>query len=291
MKKKILFIINPISGTGKNRIVEKLIVQKLNRSIFDYEFVYTKAPKHATEMSRMAVNEGFEIVAAVGGDGSVNEVARSLIHTNSSLAILPCGSGNGTARHMKIPIDLNKAINIINRGKSKTIDTFKVNEEIAINTAGIGYTAHIAHKFSKLNKRGFKNYIKISIKDSLKYESQQCEILIDGKNWKGTAFIIDVANGNQWGNNAIIAPYAKNDDGFLDLLIVKDFPFMIFPIMAVRLFTKSIHRSKYVELKKITDVVIRQERNDAHIDGEPVMLGSELRVSILPLSLKVVAPE
>lgn len=290
MKKKILFIINPISGTGKNKVVEKLIAQKLNRTVFDYEVVYTKAAKHAIELSRNGVNEGFETVVAVGGDGSVNEVGRSLIGTNSSLAILPCGSGNGAARHMNIPMNLNKAMDIINRGKIKTIDTFTINKEVAINTAGIGYAAHIAHEFSKLKKRGFKNYVKISIRDSLKYDSQECEISFHGVTWRGSAFIIDIANGNQWGNNAVIAPHAKNDDGILDMLIVKKFPFRNFPFMATRLFTKSIHHSKYVEIKKITEAVITQKKTIAHIDGEPYNMGYKLHVRINPLSLKIIVP-
>ena len=142
MKKKILFIINPISGVGRHRIVEKLIDQKLNKNIFDYELAYTKASKHAIELSKQGALENFGIVVAVGGDGSVNEVGRSLTSTNVSLAILPCGSGNGAARHLDIPMNMVKAIEIINRGKTATIDTFRINDEIAINTAGIGFAAH-----------------------------------------------------------------------------------------------------------------------------------------------------
>lgn len=290
MKKKILFIINPISGVGRHKTVEKLINEKLSRNIFDYELAYTKAAKHAIELSKRAAEESFDIVVAAGGDGSVNEVGRSLVKTNSALAILPCGSGNGAARHMKIPMNLKKAMEVINRNKVKSIDTFNVNEETGINTAGIGYAAHIAHEFAKLKKRGFSNYLKIAVRDSLKYKSQPCEVEMNGEQKKINAFIIDIANGCQWGNNAVIAPDAKNNDGLLDLLLVSDFPFRNFPFMATRLFTRSIHRSKYVKLNRITEAVIRQERNYAHIDGEPVIIGNELRIKINPLSLKVIVP-
>ena len=312
MKKKILFIINPISGVGRQKTVEKLIDEHLNRNIFDYELSYTKASKHAIELSRQGVKEGFNIVVAVGGDGSVNEVGRSLIGTQTTLAILPCGSGNGAARHMNIPINLKKAMQVINQNKSALIDTFYVNEESVINTAGIGFAAHIAHEFSRFKKRGFKNYLKIAVRDSMKYKSQVCEVLITsspdatigtGPNpssgegsiaperiQKVNAFIIDIANGTQWGNNAVIAPGAKNDDGVLDLCIVRDFPFRNFPLMATRLFTKTIDRSKFVEIIKVKEVLIRQEKTIAHIDGEPYNMGNELRVKINPLSLRVITP-
>lgn len=290
MKKKILFIINPISGVGRHKTVEKLIAQKLNKDIFDHETTYTKAHKHAIELSRQGARENFDVIVAVGGDGSVNEVGRSLVGTKSSLAILPCGSGNGAARHMHIPMNLSRAMEVINRGKCTTIDTFNVNDEIAINVAGIGFAAHIAHEFSRLKNRGFGNYLKLAVRDSINYKPQSSEIEINGKTKRLNTFIIDIANGKQWGNNAVIAPQAENNDGLLDLCVIRSFPMIILPLMATRLFTNSIHRSKFVEMSRITEVLIRQENPYAHIDGEPVMIGNELRVKINPLSLTVLVP-
>lgn len=290
MKNKIIFIINPISGVGRHKAIEKLIDQKLNKNIYDYELAYTKAPKHAIELSKQGALESFKIIVAVGGDGSVNEVSRGVIGSDSTLAILPCGSGNGTARHMKIPLNLVKAMDIINRGNSSTIDTFNVNNEIAINTAGIGFAAHIAHEFSRLKKRGFTNYLKIAVRDSLKYRSQPCEVDLHGEIQKLNAFIIDIANGGQWGNNAVIAPHAENNDGLLDLCVIRNFPLVNFPIMATRLFTQSIHNSGFVRITKMKEAIIRQEKNYAHIDGEPVIIGNELRIKINPLSLRVLVP-
>lgn len=288
MKKKILFIINPISGVGRQKLVEKLIEQRLNRNIFDYELAYTKAPKNAIELSKQGVLENFEIIAAVGGDGSVNEVGRSLVGSKSILAILPCGSGNGTARHLKIPMNLVKAMELMNQGKHTVIDTFNINNETAINVAGIGFAAHVANEFSKFKKRGFGNYLKIAIRDSLKYRSQACEITINGKTQKLNAFIIDVANGTQWGSNAVVAPNAENNDGVLDLCVIRSFPLINLPILATRLFTNSISQSRFVEITNVKEVLIRQEKTYAHIDGEPVDIGKELRVKINPLSLKVI---
>jgi len=290
MKKKILFIINPISGVGRQHVVEKLIDKKLDRNKFHYELTYTKASKHAIELSRNGVKDNFDVIVAVGGDGSVNEVGRSLVGTNAALAILPCGSGNGTARYFNIPMNLSKAMGVINRMKSTSIDTFSLNSETVINAAGIGYAAHIAYEFSKFKKRGFKNYLKIAVRDSMKYKSQNCKIIIDGKSIERKAFIIDIANGSQWGNNAYIAPLAKNDDGLLDVCIVNDFPFRMFPLMATRLFTRSINKSKFVETYRAKEIILTQERNYAHIDGEPTEIGRELKIRISPLSLKVIVP-
>lgn len=292
MKKKLLFIINPLSGVGRHKTVEKLIEKKLNKNIFDYKIAFTHYSKHATELSKKAVEEGYEIIAVAGGDGSVNEAGRSLLGTDSSLAILPCGSGNGTARHLGLPMNLEKAIGVINHGKSKIIDTFFVNEDVCINTAGIGYAAHIAHEFSKLKKRGFGNYLKLAVRDSRRFKTFFCETEINGITKKTDAFIIDIANGNQWGSNAVIAPQAKNDDGVLDICLVKKFPFVKFPFMAMRLFTNSIHRSKYVEIVRTKEATIHlcSNENRAHIDGEPVVVKNELRIKINPASLKVLVP-
>ncbi|MEW6468955.1 MAG: YegS/Rv2252/BmrU family lipid kinase [Bacteroidota bacterium] len=289
-RKNILFIINPVSGLGRQKKVEKLVKEELDHRQFAHEFVMTKARKHATELARKAAEEGFDAVAAIGGDGTVNEVGTGLKGSKTALAILPCGSGNGAARHMKIPVDLEKAMQVINRFNVTAIDTFSLNQYTVVNTAGIGYAAHIAHVFSRLKKRGFSNYLKIAIRDSVGYRSQQCEVEYNGKKQSIHAFIIDIANGSQWGNNARIAPHAVNNDGLLDLCMVRDFPYRNFPIMATRLFLGSIDRSRYVEIAQVKEAFIRQEHTYAHIDGEPEEIGHELRIKIEPLSLRVIAP-
>lgn len=290
MKKKILFIINPISGVGRQHVVEKLIGSDLDRSRFDYELAYTKAPKHAIELSRKGVQENFDIITAIGGDGSVNEVGQSLIGTASTLAILPCGSGNGAARHMNIPLHLKAALECLQKGRTQSIDTFTVNDHPVINVAGIGYAAHIAHEFSRYKKRGFTNYVKIAVRDSWRYRSQPCEIHFNGETRTINAFIIDIANGSQWGNNAVIAPKADNHDGWLELCLVKDFSFIHFPVMASRLFTKSIDRSPHVEIIRVKEVTIKQQYEYAHLDGEPYITGKDLNVKIKARSLNVIVP-
>ena len=162
MKKRICFIINPVSGIGKQKVVEQLIQEQLSSSDFEIEINYTQAPHHATELSKKA-SATFDIVVAVGGDGSVNEVSKGLLHSKATLAILPCGSGNGLARHLGIPVDLKKAIQLLAKGKSIKIDTALINGLHFANVAGVGFDAHIAHRFAAYGKRGFLSYIKIVI--------------------------------------------------------------------------------------------------------------------------------
>jgi len=225
LKKKIRFIVNPISGVGRQKIIEKLIDEQLNRTLFDYEIVYTKASKHATELAKEALANNCHIVVAVGGDGSVNEIAKGLVGSNTSIAIIPTGSGNGLARHLQIPLDLKKAMALINASKKTTIDTIQLNEETFVNVAGVGFDAHIGWEFAKFGKRGLLSYIKLILRELPKYKAQDFELIIDGKSIHQKAFLISFANGSQWGNNAHIAPLADAADGFMDIAILKNVSF------------------------------------------------------------------
>lgn len=290
MKKKICFIVNPISGVGRHKVVEKLIDQHLNRTLFDYEIVYTKAAKHATELAKQAVATGFNIVVAVGGDGSVNEVARGLIGSTTAMAIMPAGSGNGFARHMKIPLDLKKAMNIINDAKEASIDTIQLNNETFINVAGVGFDAHIGWEFAKFGKRGFSSYLKVIIREFPKFEVQDYELIINGIPLHKKAFLISFANGSQWGNNAHIAPLADVADGLMDIAILKSFSFWNVISIGYKLFRKTIHLSPHLETIKTKEVLVKQTNTIAHIDGEPIEVGHSISIKVNPLSLKVIIP-
>lgn len=290
MKKKICFIVNPISGVGRHKVVEKLIDQHLNRTLFDYEIVYTKAAKHATELAKQAVGNNFNIVVAVGGDGSVNEVARGLIGSTTAMAIMPAGSGNGFARHMKIPLDLKKAMEIINNAKEASIDTIQLNNETFINVAGIGFDAHIGWEFAKFGKRGFSSYIKVIIREFPKFKAQDYELIINGIPLHKKAFLISFANGSQWGNNAHIAPLADVADGLMDIAILKNFSLFNVISIAYKLLHKTIHLSPYLETIKAKEVLIKQTNSIAHIDGEPIEVGHSISIKVNPLSLRVIIP-
>jgi diacylglycerol kinase (ATP) len=288
MKKKILFIINPISGVGRQQRVEQLLKKHLNTAYFDSEIVYTQAAKHAIELSKQAVKEQFDMVAAVGGDGSVNEVGQGLINTPAILAIVPCGSGNGAARNLSISTNLRKAINTLNACHVKTIDTFTVNNHPVINVAGVGFAAYVSQEFSKKKQRGFLNYLKIALSDAIHYPAQPCTLSCNGSTQPLNIFIMDIANGAQWGNQVMIAPQAQADDGWLDVCIIKDFPRMYLPVMAMRLFMKNIHHSKYVATIRTKELTIHQTNDYAHIDGEAYSSGHALVIKINPQSLRVI---
>jgi len=288
--KKIRFIINPISGFGNHEIAERIINEHLDISSFDYEIVYTKAAGHASELCKEAVLQRFDIVAAVGGDGSVNEIGKALIGSETTMAIIPTGSGNGLARHLGIPIDLNKSIELINKLNTKKIDTVAINSDTFIGMAGIGFDAHIADEFSKFGKRGFWTYLKLMFREFYNYKEQDYELNIDGNMMKIKAFMICFANSSQHGNNAEIAPQALIDDGYIDICIIKKFPAYMIPVLIYQLYNKTIERSSCLQTRRCREVTIKQNSTLVNLDGEPVDLGKELYVKINPLSLEVIVP-
>ncbi len=288
--KKICFIINPISGVGRQKVIEKLIDGYLDRTKFTYEIAYTKAPKHATELAKNAVEKKFDVVVAVGGDGSVNETAKALIDSNVAMAIIPTGSGNGLARYLNIPLNLKKAMGIINNGKTTKIDSIQLNDETFVNVAGVGFDAHIGWEFAKFGKRGFSSYLKVIMREFPKYKPQDFELIIDGKPIIKKAFLISFANGSQWGNNAHIAPTADITDGMMDVAIIKDINFVNGISIGYRLFKKTLHQSSYLELLKVKEVTVIQKSTIAHIDGEPIEVGNQIQLKVNPLSLNVLIP-
>lgn len=289
-KRTICFIVNPISGVGRQKVIEKLIDEKLDRSLFDYEIAYTKAAKHAIELSKDAALRKVDVVVAVGGDGSVNEVSKGLVNTSTAMAIIPTGSGNGLARHLNIPLNLKKAMEVINAGKQTSIDSIQMNEETFANVAGIGFDAHIGWEFAKFGKRGFSSYVKVITRELPRYKAQDFELTIDGKTTIKNAYLISFANGSQWGNNAYIAPTADISDGLMDIAILKDFKFMNAISIGYRMFNKSLNKSSFLEVIKTKEVIVKQKGSIAHIDGEPIEIGNELRIRVNPLSLKVIVP-
>lgn len=289
-KKKVCFIVNPISGTGKNKKIKSLIKKHLNRKQFDYRIFYTSRPKHATELAQKALEKKFEIVVAVGGDGTINEVAQGLIGSSAALGIIPTGSGNGLARHFKIPSDPKSAIEVLNEDHDQWIDTVKINQESYIGVAGIGFDAEVSHAFAELGKRGFSSYIKVVLSELPNYQPQEYELVIDGKPLVEKAFLICFANSKQYGNNAFIAPQAEIDDGFLDVIILKEFPKHATPKIVHDLFNRHIEDSKYTTVLKCQEVIIKKPLHYLHLDGEPMQFNEDVYIRVLPSSLKILTP-
>ncbi len=291
MKIKIAFIINPIAG-GKNKFHFSQTIEKdLDLSKFEYQIIQTERVNHAFDLTKIAIQEGAQIVVAVGGDGTINEIAAALVGTQTKLAIIPFGSGNGLARALKIPMNTSKALSIINQTNSDLIDVAKLNDNFFFNMSGLGFDAHISHVFSKDKKRGLLGYIKATFRELKNYKSENYQINIDGKLINERAFILSIANSSQYGNEAHIAPRAQLHDGLLDLIIVKPFPLILMPIMAFRLFTKSADRSKYlISLQGKSIQISNNKKSVIHLDGEAKLINENINISIQPLALNVIVP-
>ena len=288
-KISILFIINPISGTGEKKIVEQLIKEELTHSKFEVSIRYTEAVGHATMISKEGVEAYVDVIVAVGGDGSVNEVAKGLIGTNVKMGIIPAGSGNGFARHLNIPMDKRKAVILLNKLHSKSVDTASVNDQLFVGTAGVGFDAHIGLKFDEASTRGFWTYLKLTFKEYFNYKEQSYQISIDQKKTVNEkAFFMSFCNINQWGNNVFISPNSNIKDGLIRVVLIRKMNLLSVPFFAFRLFSKSVDKSKYYKEFSGKKVEVNQSINLIHIDGEPIRLGQRLLVEIKPSSLEVI---
>jgi diacylglycerol kinase (ATP) len=289
-KKKILFIINPHSGAKKKTDVPQLIHQYVDKAKYEHEIVWTNAPKHGTELSKESASS-FDVVVSAGGDGSANEVAAGISGSNASLGIIPMGSGNGMARHLGIPMEIKKAFDVINNGRTELIDTMQVNNQFAIGTIGIGFDAHIAHLFANAGKRGYATYVKLVLKEFYKYKPSTYSINVDGQDNLKECFLLTFANSSQFGNNAVIAPFADEQDGLIEISIMKKFAFRFAPHLIYRLMHNTIHLSKFFEMMQGRNILVRnQGKLQGHIDGEPVTFSGDIHVKIMPMTLKVIVP-
>lgn len=288
-RKRILFVINPISGGKKKTAFNKQVLEALDLAKFDPTFKITDHANHAYELGRLAIEERFDAVVAVGGDGTINELGSAILGTGMPLGIVPEGSGNGLALYLGIPFNESAAIRRINRFEMVEVDTGVVNGRHFFNIAGLGFDASVSDRFAAENIRGPIGYLRSAINVLSDFKPSTYKLLIDGKEYTREAFMISVANSPQYGNNAYIAPHASISDGMLDVCIVQKFPLYLFPKMVFHLFTKSADQSEYVEIipgKEIT--VLRESKGPVHVDGEPVEMGERLDVTIKPKSLKII---
>lgn len=269
-----------------------LIDLHLDRNKFNANFAFTEYVGHAAEIAEEAANKHFDVIVAVGGDGTINEIGAKVMQQDKILGILPFGSGNGLARFLKIPMNTVKAIKVINDFEVKMIDTATFNDKCFFNMAGMGFDAHISSVFAGNKGRGLRGYLKLGLREVLNYKPQHYRMTIDGKEYTRTAFVISVANSSQYGNNAHIAPAASVTDGLLDVCIVKEFPMYKLPLLAYEMLNSKTDHSKLVEIIKGKNIHISRMKDDAiHIDGEPFFMGREISVSVKPLSLNIITPD
>jgi YegS/Rv2252/BmrU family lipid kinase len=290
--KKICVIINPASGTSSKKKLPSLIKNYLNLERFDLDIVFTKYKGHASEFTRKAINEGADYVIAVGGDGTVNEIAKEMVHSPAALGIIPVGSGNGLARDLGISMDIRKSLDAIIKGNVIAIDYCKANEHFFFCTCGVGFDAMVSERFSNEGKRGPITYMKSAITEYIKFKPNDYEVILDDNSViREKAFLVTCANISQYGNNAFIAPNADMQDGKVDIAIIAPVnPLDIGPI-AIQLFTRSITHNHKMNLYRSNKVIInRTDPGPMHIDGTPVYAGKEIIVQTIPSGLKVIVP-
>jgi len=239
----------------------------------------------------MAVENHYDIVVAVGGDGSVNEVAKGLLGSSTSLGIIPAGSGNGLARHLKIPFNPHNALKVIEAGNGIQIDTVKVNDEIFTSIAGVGFDALVAKKYANAGKRGFWSYFRIVTQEYVTYKPKKYWLTIDGKKMTTRALLIAFANSSQFGYNTAIAPDAELQDGLVDVCIVQKIPILEAPFISNLLFLKKIDKTKYVDIIKAKNIILERRKDRViNLDGEAVKVGKTLNITVCPNSLHVIIP-
>jgi len=292
VKEKILFLINPISGTRHKGHLPGMIKEWIDASLFDVEIVITKYKGEATEIVRQKLLDNYRYFVAVGGDGTVNEIAKELINSQGIMGIIPVGSGNGLARHLQIPLQPIKAIQIINKLKYQAIDYGLINNNPFFCTCGVGFDALIGDKFAQCKSRGLINYVKTTIREYFNYKPEMYQITIDDERTiKRQAFLITFANGSQYGNNAYIAPHADISDGKLDMCIISPFKLYKAPEIGIRLFAKSIHKSSLIHIEKASKIVLERANDGVvHFDGEPHRMGKTLNISLINKGLNIIVP-
>ena len=285
--KNIAFIVNPIAGTKTKNRLTKLLRESLNPQLFSPTLVVTEYVGHATQLAEHFALEGYYAVVAVGGDGTVNEVATALVGTNTALGIIPNGSGNGFARHLDISTRMNRALEMLNNSETIQVDYATVNDIPFFSTFGVGFDAVVAQDFAD-SSRGFNGYVQSIFKDLFQYQAETYQLVGNGIEMTTKAFLVNFANAGQWGYDAYIAPKASIQDGWLDVAIVSEFPIAAAPGLALSLFTKNIDENLHMNTLRIKEMTLTREQDGVvHIDGTPTQMGKELHVKIVEDGLKV----
>lgn len=282
---KTRFIVNPHSGATHRALpaLERFATKH------GAEIVFTARPRHATELAERAGAEHCELIVAVGGDGTLNEVARGVLRTDSVLGLVPCGSGNGLGRHLGIHGSVPHALGILRSGLVRRIDTGWVEGIPFFTVAGLGFEAEISDRFNRLNHRGFSRYLMTAAQMFAAFKPFECRIEHAGNSEQVRVFTLAVANSDQYGNNAHIAPSARIDDGLLDLTVVPPVGFFNAVPLLARLFTGTL-RTGVTHRQADRFVIERNAPGLVHTDGETHMLGPRIEFTVKPRSLPILVP-
>lgn len=283
-------LINPISGTRDKKEISHLAMTRLGNAGIDLEIVHTEHKGHCEELAKEAAARGTDIVIAVGGDGTVNEVASALMHTGTSLGIIPCGSGNGLARTLGISMDFDKAVDTIAHFKPYAIDCGIADEKPFFCTFGVGFDAAVTEKFSSGKRRGKMQYVRSALLEYLNFSPDHYALEIDGEIFTEEAFLIAVCNASQYGNNAYIAPQASLSDGLLDITVIRNSSPLSQAMAGIDLLSGNLAKNKTIDSFKAHKVkILRLKDGPAQIDGEPLRMGRKICIHCERACLKVLS--
>ena len=258
---------------------------------FDVVVRFTQHASHATLLTEEAIKEDFYGVIAVGGDGTINEVAAALRDSSTALGIIPCGSGNGLARHLGIPMNVEKALEIINLDNIEALDYCTANDRPFFCTCGVGFDAHVSQKFAEAKKRGPLSYIQKTLVEYLKYRCKTYSIEMNDRVVTEKAFVIACGNASQYGNNAFITPRASMHDGLIDVTVIHPFTPLDTAVLGVLLFTRHIDQDTNINTFRTSELTIHRPKPDVmHIDGEPIMMDADIHIKCHKAGIKIFLP-
>lgn len=290
-ERRALLIVNPISGTSRKEGLEEKVVSYLGLHGIEVTPKRTTCAGDATRLAREGVEEGFDMVIAAGGDGTVNETANALCDTGTAFGIIPCGSGNGLARHLGIPVDIRAALEIIAEGRTELCDHGVVNGLNFFCTFGMGFDATVSHKFAESKHRGKLTYISNTFREYISYKPDEYVITANGRVITDRAFVVAVCNASQYGNNAYIAPQASITDGLLDVTIIHYGNLLSTALVGLDLMSGSIDHNMLIHTFRARSLSIERKNSGAvHVDGEPMEMGTSLSIECMPSSLRIFTP-
>ena len=291
-RKKLLAVINPISGTANKQYIPETITEVMDESKWDVMIRFTQRPGHATDLAKQAIKQGYYGVLAIGGDGTINEVAAALRDSDTALGIIPNGSGNGLARHLNIPIDVKRALEEINNDRIEQFDYCMANQHPFFCTCGVGFDAHVSAKFAESKKRGPMSYLKNTLVEYLRYRSEEYSIETADQVLTERAFVIACGNASQYGNNAFITPNASMQDGLIDVTLIQPFTPLDTAVLGILLFTKHIDQDTNIQSFRTPSLTIhRPKAGVMHIDGEPMMMEADIEVKCIHYGIKIFLPK
>jgi diacylglycerol kinase (ATP) len=299
MSRKIIFFINPVSGTSDKQALIKKIEALTTRQNIPFEILTTNASGNYYFLKEKISREQVTDIVICGGDGTVNQVASTLLNEDIRIGIIPMGSGNGLALAAKIPTRPAKALEVIFAGKASYIDSFFINDRFSCMLCGLGFDAQVAHDFSRQPTRGLGTYIRQTIANFIKLRSWSFEIINKGRSLTTSAFFISIANSNQFGNQFTIAPRAKLSDGLLDIVIVRKMAKSLFLWRVlqqvrggklVKYWEEEVTKNDVLYFQTDKLIIYNHDRAPLHIDGDPSVTAGKFVIEVIPAAFKLLRP-